>query len=205
MNRRDLLKGFVAATATVAIGLRLASKLPTVDLKDAIDTWRWELATDNYFYGLDTLKPWQVEIYNRLDGDDWEVMQPQDLLAMAEDSIQVTEAEVQMGPFPSNPDQDSRMFVCGKDERWPWNNTEYVTRETVEEYGLDPESEEMEAAAVIAMSQGFAALQVEGGPHIVNGDYGFGSGIDTHSPFYDSDVIRVPRIHETKEALFRHG
>ena len=198
MNRRDLLKGFVAAVATVAIGLRMAKGMPLIDLKDSIATWRWELATDNYYYGLDTAKPWHVEIYKKLCGDDWELIQAQDLMAMAEDSIQVTEAEVQVGPFPSNPEQDERMFVCGKDERWPWSNTRYITHETIEEYGVDPNCEEMEAAATIAMSQGFAALQVEGGPHIINGDY-------TAYGMMEMDVIRVPRIYDTQEALFKHG
>ncbi len=194
MNRRDLLKGFVAATASVAIGLRMASKLPTVDLPGAIDTWRWELASDNYYYGIDKAKPWHVEIYRKLFGDEWELMEAQDLMAMAEDSIQVIETEVQIGPHPNDKD---RTFVCGKDERWPWNNTKHVTHEIVEEYGVDPNSEEMEAAAVIAMSQGMAAYQCQG-----HGSVERSSALSVSE---DLDVIWVPRIYETEKALFKYG
>jgi len=198
VDRRGFIQACVAGIATVAIGMRVARGMPPIDLKDAIDTFRWELATDNYYYGLDTAKPWHVEIYRKICGDEWELMEAQDLMAMAEDSIQVTEVEVQVGPFPSNPDEDGRTFSCGKNERWPWSNTKYVTRETCEEYGIDPESEEeMEAAAVIAMSQGMAAYNYQG-----NGPIEPGS---TLSVMDDIDVIWVPRIYTTEKALFRHG
>ncbi len=198
MDRRGFIQAFVSGIATVAIGMRVAKGMPPVDLKDAIETFRWELATDNYYYGIDTAKPWHVEIYKKLCGDEWEFIQAQDLMAMAEDSIVKTEKEVQVGPFPSNPDEDERIFFCDKNERWPWGNTRYVTRTTVEEYGIDPENEEeMEAAAVIAMSQGMAAYN-----HIGHGAVDPDSALIVED---DIDVIWVPRIYTTKETLFSHG
>lgn len=186
MNRRDLLKGFVAATASVAIGLRMASKLPVADLKDAINTWRWELATDNYYYGIDTAKPWHVEIYKLLGGDEWELMEAQDLLAMAEDGIVVEHQEILVR------DDESHIVTHDAWPKWKQPDTHV---ETYDEYSLDPECEEMEAAAVIAMSQGMAALNCEGRGPMVNTGFCY-DGID---------VCRVPRIHESREALFRHG
>ena len=61
----------------------------------------------------------------------------------------------------------------------------------------------MEAASIIAMSQGFAALQVEGGP--LNATLG-----RTYDPIFETeemevDIFAVPTIHTTKEELFRHG
>lgn len=191
MNRRDLLKGFLAATVTVAISLRLAKGMPPIDLKNAIDTFRWELATDNYYYGIDLAKPWHVEIYKKLCGDDWELMEAQDLMAMAEDGIVVENQEVMVR------DDDTHVVTH---DAWPkWKDPDTHT-EVFEEYSLDPSCEEMEAAATIAMSQGFAALQVEGGPHIINGDYNF-ARVDMEN----IGVCRVPTIYDTREALFRHG
>lgn len=186
MNRRDLLKGFVAATATVAIGLRMASKMPMAELKDAIDTWRWELATDNYLYGLDLARPWDVIVQRRVAGDDWEDMDPEDLMAMAEDGIVVEHQEIEVR------DADVKLVSHAEYPKWREPDTHI---ETYDEYHLDPECEEMEAAAVIAMSQGMAALHCQGRGPMVNTGFAY-DGID---------VCRVPRIHKTREALFRHG
>ena len=216
LTRRAFIQGFVAAVGTVAIAMRMAPKFLPDSLRGG--TWKYEQATEKYFYGIDTAKPWDVHIFEQTDfyePDSWKLMDPSELMQRAFGELVETEKQKQVGPHPRKPD---RLFVCGEDERWPWNNVKEVTHETVVEVGVDEDNDEaMQACSVIAMSQGFAALQVEGGPHIINGDYGFGikdarldDRVRTYDPIFEVeemevDIFSVPTIHTTKEELFRHG
>jgi hypothetical protein len=218
LTRRAFFQGLVASVATVAIALRMAPKFLPDSLLNT-GTWRYEQATDKYFYGVDLAKPWEIQIFEQTDFHDpesWKLMDAKDLMQRAYESLVKTEKKIQVGPRKDKPD---RLFVCAEDEQWPWNNVSEISHETLVEVGVDPDMEEaMEAASIIAMSQGFAALQVEGGPHIINGDYGFGikgyarldDRVRTYDPIFETaemeaDVFAVPTIHTTKEELFRHG
>ena len=217
LTRRAFFQGLVASVATVAIALRMAPKFLPDSLLNT-GTWRYEQATDKYFYGVDTAKPWEIQIFEQTDFHDpesWKLMDAKDLMQRAFGELVKTEKQIQTGPCKNDPD---RLFVCAEDERWPWNNVTEVTHQTVVEVGVDVDNDEaMQACSIIAMSQGFAALQVEGGPHIINGDYGFGikdarldDRVRTYDPIFETaemeaDVFAVPTIHTTKEELFRHG
>ena len=162
LTRRAFFQGLVASVATVAIALRMAPKFLPDSLLNT-GTWRYEQATDKYFYGVDLAKPWEIQIFEQTDFHDpesWKLMDPSELMQRAYESL-------------------------------------------VKEVGVDQDTDEaMEAASIIAMSQGFAALKVEGGPHIINGDYGISAD---NLEEMDVDVFAVPTIYTTKEELFRHG
>lgn len=195
LTRRAFFQGLAASIATVAIAMRMAPKFLPDGLRGG--TWRYEQATEKYFYGVDTAKPWDIQIFEQTDFHDpesWKLMDAKELMKRAYESLVKTEKEVQVGPNKHSPD---RLFVCGKDERWPWNNTREITHETIEEIGVDPmDDEEMEACSIIAMSQGFAALQVESDD--VDHNFSFSTEME-------SDVFAIPTIHTTREELFRHG
>lgn len=188
LTRRAVIQGFVSAVATVAVGMRVANKMPKVDLKDAIDTYRWELATDNYYYGLDLAKPWDVTVMRRIAGDDWEDVDVKDLMQICADSITTTKREIAV-----RTDEDDICTEYAVSPKWNHGN---ITHQEIEEHGIAPEGEEeFEAAAVISMSQGMAALQVEGRGACWPEEY-----ID-----HGIDVVRVPEISTTREELFKHG
>jgi hypothetical protein len=192
LTRRAVIQGFVSAIATVAVGMRVASKMPPIDLKDAIDTFRWEFATDNYFYGLDLARPWDVTIMRRIAGDDWEDVAAKDLMQICADSIVSVKKEIAVRDVDNN-------FTLDHDSiKYPKWQMPHITYQEIEEQGVAPEGEEeFEAAAVIAMSQGMAALQVDGhGAHAWPEDYYEQTSID---------VVRVPEISTTEEELFKHG
>jgi hypothetical protein len=169
--------------------MRVANKMPNVDLKDAIDTFRWEFATDNYFYGIDLARPWDVTVMRRIIGDDWIEVDPKELMAACEDAIVSTKREIAVRDI----DGDFRS-EWAESPKWM---TPKITHEEIEEHQVAPEGEEeFEAAAVIAMSQGMAALKVEEpGPFWPEGHYDHGM----------VDAITVPNIYTTREELFRHG
>lgn len=202
LTRRAFFEGLACAMATVAIATRMAPKFLPDNLLHT-GTWRYEQATDKYYYGVDLAKPWEIQIFEQSDFHDpesWKLMDPSELMQRAYESLVETEKKIQIGPHRDYPD---RTFVCDEDERWPWNNVKEISHETLVEVGVDPDMEEaMEAASIIAMSQGFAALQVEGGPHIINGDYNFGA---ENMEDLEVDMVTVPTIYTTKEELFRHG
>lgn len=161
LTRRAFFQGLVASVATVAIALRMAPKFLPDSLLNT-GTWRYEQATDKYFYGVDLAKPWEIQIFEQTDFHDpesWKLMDPSELMQRA-------------------------------------------YSELVKPYGSEDPEEAMEAASIVAMSQGFAALQVEGGPHIINGDYGISAD---NMEEMEVDVFAVPTIYTTKEELFRHG
>ena len=190
--------------ATVAIATRMAPKFLPDSLRGG--TWRYEQATEKYFYGIDTAKPWDVHIFEQTDfyePESWKLMDPGELMQRAFGELVETEKQIQVGPRIGPRKNAERLFVCGEDERWPWNNVKEVSHQTIVEVGVVEENDEaMQACSVIAMSQGFAALQVEGGPHIINGDYGLAAG---NMEEMEVDVFAVPTIHTTEEELFRHG
>lgn len=187
--------------ATVAIATRMAPKFLPDTLRGG--TWKYEQATEKYFYGIDTAKPWDVHLFEQTDFHDpesWKLMDPSELMKRAFGELVETEKQIQVGPRPADPE---RLFVCDEKERWPWNNAKEVSHQTLVEVGVDVDNEEaMQACSIIAMSQGFAALQVEGGPHIINGDYNFAA---ENTEEMEVDVFAVPTIHTTQEELFRHG
>jgi len=199
LTRRAFFEGLACAMATVAIATRMAPKF----LPDSLlhtGTWRYEQATEKYFYGVDLKKPWEIQIFEQTDFHDpesWKLMDPGELMHRAYESLVKTEKKMQVGPRKDDPD---RLFVCAPDERWPWNNVREVNLETVEEIGVDPEDEQaMVACSVIAMSQGYAALQVEGpGPM-------WPPNQSTYTEEMDVEVFSVPEISTTREELFRHG
>ena len=191
LTRRAFIEGLACAVATVAIATRMAPKF----LPDSLlgGTWRYEQATDKYFYGLDTARPWDVHLFEQTDFHDpesWKLMDVKELTRRAYKSLVKTETEVKVRPFESN--------IVTFDARPEWMEGHQVTRETVEEWGVDPDLQEaMEACSIIAMSQGFAALQVEGpGPMWPD---------KSNSQELDVDVFSVPEISTTREELFRHG
>lgn len=197
LNRRAFFHGLAASVATVAIALRVAPKFPEV-LADG--TWRYEMATDKYYYGIDTAKPWNVQVFTRKNAfsvDPWMPIDPRELMRKAQASLMEVKRQVKVG---FNPDGGAR-FVCGIDERWPVNPSGWkVTHEEIVELDWDPNNnEEVQAIAVIAMSQGFAALQVEGVGPIWPKDQG------KYLEDMEMDVVSIPRIHTTKAELFRHA
>jgi hypothetical protein len=216
LTRRAFFQGLVASVATVAIALRMAPKFLPDSLRGG--TWKYEQATEKYFYGIDTAKPWDVHLFEQTefhDPESWKLMDPSELMQRAFGELVKTEKQIQTGPRKDDPD---RLFVCDEKERWPWNNVSDVSHQTIVEVGVDEDNDEaMQACSIIAMSQGFAALQVEGGPHIINGDYGFGikdarldDRVRTYDPIFETeemevDIFSVPTIHTTREELFRHG
>lgn len=198
LTRRAFFQGLVASVATVAIALRMAPKFLPDSLRGG--TWKYEQATEKYFYGIDTAQPWDVHLFEQTDFHDpesWKLMDPSELMKRAFGELVETEKQKQVGPHPRKPD---RLFVCDEDERWPWNNVSDVSHETLVEVGVDEDNDEaMQACSIIAMSQGFAALQVEGHGPIFP---------DKTSPYMtemESDTFRVPEISTTREELFRHG
>jgi hypothetical protein len=198
LTRRAFFEGIACAVATVAIATRMAPRFLPDSLRGG--TWKYEQATEKYFYGIDTAKPWDVHLFEQSDfhePESWKLMDPSELMKRAFETLVKTDREVQVGPHPRDKD---RSFVCGNDERWPWNNSIYITHQTIEEVGVRGGAEEaMEACSIIAMSQGFAALQVEGHGPIFP---------DKTSPYMEEmevDVFAVPTIHTTKEDLFRHA
>ena len=198
LTRRAFFQGLVASVATVAIALRMAPKFLPDSLRGG--TWRYEQATEKYFYGIDTAKPWDVQLFEQSDFHDpesWKLMDVKELMQRAFGELVETEKQIQTGPRKDDPD---RLFVCDEDERWPWNNVTEVTHQTVVEVGVDVDNDEaMQACSIIAMSQGFAALQVEGpGPM-------WPPNQSTYTEEMDVEVFAVPEISTTREELFRHG
>jgi hypothetical protein len=189
LNRRAFFHGLAASVATVAIAMRMAPKFPDV-LADG--TWRYEMASDNYYYGIDTAKPWNVQVFTRADAfsvDPWTPIDPRELMRKAKAGLVDVTRQVKVG---YNPDDDFR-FVCDMDERLPCHFDE-VTHEEITERNWDPSNEEIEAVSVIAMSQGFAALNAEG-------DGPFAWPPDSVS----IDVVTLPKISTTKAEMFPRG
>lgn len=185
--------------ATVAIATRMAPKFLPDSLRGG--TWKYEQATEKYFYGIDTAKPWDVHLFEQTefhDPESWKLMDPSELMQRAFGELVETEKQIQTGPRKDDPD---RLFVCDEKERWPWNNVSDVSHQTIVEVGVDVDNDEaMQACSIIAMSQGFAALQVEGhGPIWPEGQ------TYPYTEEMEVDVFSVPTIHTTQEELFRHG
>jgi len=196
LTRRAFIEGFVAAVATVAIATRVAPKFLPESLRGG--TWKYEQATEKYFYGIDIAKPWDVHLFEQTDFHDpesWKLMDVKELMQRAVGELVETEKQIQIGPRQDKPD---RLFVCNEDERWPWNNVNEISHETLVEVGVDTDNDEaMQACSIIAMSQGFAALNVVGPGPVHWPDDHYDNGMD--------DVLRVPEISTTKEELFRHA
>ena len=198
LTRRAFFEGIACAVATVAIATRMAPKFLPDSLRGG--TWKYEQATEKYFYGIDTAQPWDVHLFEQTDFHDpesWKLMDPSELMQRAFGELVETEKQIQVGPCR---DDSDRLFVCNEDERWPWNNVKEVSHQTVVEVGVDVDNDEaMQACSIIAMSQGFAALQVEGHGPIFP---------DKTVPYMEEmevDVFSVPEISTTREELFRHG
>lgn len=191
LTRRAFFEGLACAMATVAIATRMAPKFLPDSLRGG--TWRYEQATDKYFYGLDIAKPWDVHLFEQTefhDPESWKLMDPTDLMQRAYESIVKTEREVTVRPLEYK--------ACSYAETPAWMNEHAVTHETVAEWDVDPDREEaMEACSIIAMSQGFAALQLAG-PGPIWPD-------KSNTQELDVDIFSVPQISTTEEELFRHG
>jgi hypothetical protein len=201
LTRRAFFEGLACAMATVAIATRMAPKFLPDSLRGG--TWKYEQATEKYFYGIDTAKPWDVHLFEQTDFHDpesWKLMDPSELMKRAFGELVKTEKQIQVGPRIGPRKNAERLFVCGENERWPWNNTKEVSHQTIVEVGVDEDNDEaMQACSIIAMSQGFAALQVEGpGPM-------WPPNQSIYTEEMDVDVFTVPEISTTREELFRHG
>lgn len=130
LTRRAFFHGLAAAVATVAIASRMAPKFPEV-LADG--TWRYEMATDKYYYGIDTAEPWNVQIFERaaiFDSDPWTPINPKDLLRKATQAFRNVE-----------------------------RGARYVAHQVIEEFGMNDEFfDELEAAQIISISQGALSI-----------------------------------------------
>jgi len=159
LTRRAFFEGLIASVATVAIAMRMAPKFLPDSLRGG--TWKYEQATEKYFYGIDTAKPWDVHLFEQSDFHDpesWKLMDVKELMQRAFGELVETEKKI----------------------------------------GVDVDNDEaMQACSIVAMSQGFAALQVEG-PGPIWPD-------ESNTEELDVDVFSVPTIHTTQEELFRHG
>lgn len=131
LNRRAFFHGLAASVATVAIAIRMAPKFPEV-LTDG--TWRYEMATDKYYYGIDTAKPWNVQIFKKaasFDLDPWIPVDPEDLVQKARAAFVDVEG-----------------------------NSRCVSHQAIEDFGFNEEFlDELEAAQIINISQGALIVQ----------------------------------------------
>ena len=150
------MQGLIAAVATVAIAMRMAPKFPK---PSAEGSWRYEQATERYFYGLDKERPWDVSIFRKMDLED-----------------------------------DESWKEIGVDGLYFHSGAGYQTNFAPDSNFQD--LEEYEVASIISMSQGMAGFQV------------VGQGPETYSASlheWDMNATPIPRIHTTREAMFRHG
>lgn len=196
MNRRLFFQGLAAAVATVAISIRMAPKFLPDSLRGG--TWRYEQATEKYFYGLDKAEPWNVQIFEQTDFHDpesWMQITPEELGKRASESLVKIIRATEIARRPP------KFKICGPNTlNWP--DADYISHETLVECGVDPDNdEEMEALSIIAMSQGMAAYQVVGHGSLADGAYVNNPGMQE----IERDFYWVPRVHTTKEELFQHG
>lgn len=208
LTRRAFFEGVACAMATVAIATRMAPKFLPDDLMGG--TWRWEQATKNFYYGIDTAAPWDVTIFQKVFVDEagdlvrqmipasevWKEITPQELLVKADKAL------IKVSKVESVIERPYKFCVCGFGPNPRYSGPEHrkiMTHMDIEEFGYDEKfSEEMDAACTIGISQSVLAIKHQDGDMRKVGHIA-GTGMR------DLDITPIPTIHTTKEDLIRYG